>query len=69
MIKAVKIICRKDALSSCEDDRPLIIQFCANDADTLLEAALIAQDHCDAIDLNLGCPQVIVKFSCFLLAL
>ena len=50
---------RRDALASCEGDHPLIIQFCANDADALLEAALIAQDHCDAIDLNLGCPQVV----------
>ena len=50
---------RKDALASCNGDHPLIIQFCANDADALLEAALIAQDHCDAIDLNLGCPQVV----------
>lgn len=27
----------------------------------MLEAALMAQDHCDAIDINLGCPQVIAK--------
>ena len=39
----------------------IILQFCANDPDTLLKAALFAQDHCDAIDLNLGCPQVIAK--------
>jgi len=42
-------------------DRPLLIQFCANDADYLLSAAKIAQDHCDAVDLNLGCPQGIAK--------
>lgn len=37
------------------------MQFCGNDPDILLKAGLLAQDHCDAIDLNLGCPQVIAK--------
>lgn len=27
----------------------------------MLSAALLAQDHCDAIDINLGCPQLIAK--------
>ncbi|CAD6998895.1 unnamed protein product [Ceratitis capitata] len=52
---------RKDALQTCAEDRPLIIQFCGNDAPTLLEAALLAQDYCDAVDINLGCPQAIAK--------
>ncbi|KAF3926138.1 hypothetical protein ABW21_db0200913 [Orbilia brochopaga] len=42
-------------------DRPLHIQFCANDPTHLLAAAKLAQPHCDAIDLNLGCPQGIAK--------
>ncbi|KAF6837322.1 tRNA-dihydrouridine(16/17) synthase [Colletotrichum plurivorum] len=42
-------------------DRPLFVQFCANDPDALLGAALKAAPHCDAIDLNLGCPQGIAK--------
>lgn len=50
---------RKEALQSCPEDRPLLLQFCGNDPNTLLEAALLAQDHCDGIDINLGCPQAI----------
>ncbi|KAK6525029.1 hypothetical protein TWF281_011917 [Arthrobotrys megalospora] len=42
-------------------DRPFLIQFCANDPQHLLSAAKIAQNHCDAVDLNLGCPQGIAR--------
>jgi hypothetical protein len=27
----------------------------------LLEAALLAEPHCNAIDINLGCPQAIAR--------
>ncbi|GAA5929677.1 tRNA dihydrouridine synthase [Sporobolomyces koalae] len=42
-------------------DRPLIVQFCANDKDQWLESARKLQGRCDAVDLNLGCPQGIAK--------
>jgi len=55
---------RADALQSCPEDRPLIVQFCANDPEVWLQAVKLTLEilpDCDAIDLNLGCPQVIAK--------
>ena len=54
---------RKTALQTCPEDRPLIVQFCANDPDTFKKAVelTVKSIECDAIDLNLGCPQVIAR--------
>ncbi|KAL0272176.1 UNVERIFIED_CONTAM: hypothetical protein PYX00_005256 [Menopon gallinae] len=52
---------RSESLQSAEGDRPLIVQFCGNDPDILLQAAKLAEPHCDAIDINIGCPQAIAK--------
>jgi len=55
---------RVEALQTCPEDRPLIVQFCANDPEVFVQAIHQTLEHLpnvDAIDLNLGCPQVIAK--------
>jgi tRNA-dihydrouridine synthase 1 len=38
-------------------DRPLVCHFSANDPQDFARAAALVEPYCDAIDLNLGCPQ------------
>jgi len=37
--------------------RPVVVQLAGNEPSVLVQAALMIQHLCDAIDLNLGCPQ------------
>jgi len=39
------------------EDRPLVCHFSANNPETFAAAAKLCEHQCDAIDLNLGCPQ------------
>ena len=42
-------------------DRPLVVQFAGHEPPSLLAAGKLVQDRCDAVDINLGCPQRIAK--------
>ncbi|CAI7798895.1 unnamed protein product [Closterium sp. NIES-54] len=40
--------------TTCPEDRPLFVQFCANNPDTLVKAASLVAADCDYIDINFG---------------
>lgn len=52
---------REEHLTTCPEDHPLFVQFCANDPDVLVTAAQHVEESADYIDLNFGCPQRIAK--------
>ncbi|CAI5986340.1 unnamed protein product [Closterium sp. NIES-65] len=47
--------------TTCSEDRPLFVQFCANNPDTLVKAASLVAADCDYVDINFGCPQRIAR--------
>lgn len=48
---------RKEQFQTNEHDRPLVAHFAANDPEIILKATKLIEDQCDAVDINLGCPQ------------
>ncbi|KAJ7635031.1 FMN-linked oxidoreductase [Roridomyces roridus] len=38
-------------------EKPVVVQLCGNDPETIVQAGRKLQNFCDGIDLNLGCPQ------------
>eukprot|EP00397_Hematodinium_sp_SG-2012_P050078 GEMP01058039.1.p1 GENE.GEMP01058039.1~~GEMP01058039.1.p1 ORF type:complete len:404 (+),score=73.87 GEMP01058039.1:147-1358(+) len=52
---------REKQFSTCPGDDPLIVQFCGDDPQTILNAAKYVETQCSAVDINLGCPQGIAR--------
>lgn len=48
---------RNVELTTCAEDRPLIVQFAANNGVDLALASQLIYRWCDGVDLNCGCPQ------------
>jgi len=48
---------REEEFQTIREDRPLVCHFSANDPKDFAAAAKLVEHKCDAIDLNLGCPQ------------
>ncbi|KIM46663.1 hypothetical protein M413DRAFT_260562 [Hebeloma cylindrosporum] len=51
--------------------QPVVAQLCGDDPETIVQAGRKIQGYCDAIDLNLGCPQEAAReghFGAYLLA-
>ena len=50
---------RRQLLETCAEDRPLVLQLAGREPQDLAHATALAANSgcCDAVDLNLGCPQ------------
>lgn len=48
---------RRTEFQTIAEDRPLVCHFAANQPEEFASAAKLVEKVCDAIDLNLGCPQ------------
>ncbi|KAK0496023.1 FMN-linked oxidoreductase [Armillaria luteobubalina] len=64
MLQPDKLINDKDYLefhlrdlSRRPQEHRVVVQLCGNDPDVTVEGARKIQNHCDGVDLNLGCPQ------------
>lgn len=51
------LVYRKEIFQTTPQDRPLVCHFSANTPKDFADAAVACAPYCDAIDLNLGCPQ------------
>ena len=50
----------RNSFTTCAKDRPLFVQLAGDDPLTLLDVAKQVEKNCDAIDINFGCPQVLI---------
>ncbi|BFU24378.1 dihydrouridine synthase family protein [Entamoeba histolytica HM-1:IMSS-B] len=53
---------RNEVVNSLDPkEQPIIIQIVGSDANEMARTAKFLQSYCDAIDINLGCPQKIAQ--------
>jgi tRNA-dihydrouridine synthase 1 len=52
---------RKKLFTGCPEDRPLFAQIAGHEPQLMLASAKYLENECDAVDINLGCPQGIAK--------
>ena len=48
---------RPTLFTSCQEDRPLLVQIGGSNISEMVAAAKLLQGSCDGIDVNFGCPQ------------
>uniref|UniRef100_A0A914VRZ7 tRNA-dihydrouridine synthase n=1 Tax=Plectus sambesii TaxID=2011161 RepID=A0A914VRZ7_9BILA len=49
--------CRAVEFTTDNDDKPLIVQFAANNGKDFADATELVANHANGVDLNCGCPQ------------
>ncbi|XP_061385309.1 tRNA-dihydrouridine(16/17) synthase [NAD(P)(+)]-like [Danaus plexippus] len=53
---------RQTSFQTCNEDLPLVAQFCGNEVDTITRAVDYLDSSVAAVDINLGCPQTISQY-------